>query len=202
MARARIVVLVSGSGTNLQALIEAAKNADYPAEIAAAGSDRPDCLALRRAEDAGISTFVLEVGHFQSRDAWDAAFTQQVAEFMPDLVVSAGFMKLAGSEFLKAFGDRYINTHPALSPAFPGMHGPRDALEYGVTVTGCTIFFVDDGVDTGPVIAQATVPVREGDTEASLHERIKERERVLLVQTVADLVTRPHRIDGRKVVWS
>ncbi|MEO8329084.1 MAG: formyltransferase family protein, partial [Candidatus Nanopelagicales bacterium] len=102
MARARIVVLVSGSGTNLQALIDAAKNADYPAEIAAVGSDRPDCLALRRAEDAGVSTFVLEVGHFQSRDAWDAAFTQQVAEFMPDLVVSAGFMKLAGSDFLKA----------------------------------------------------------------------------------------------------
>jgi len=202
VARARVVVLVSGSGSNLQALLDAAERPEYPAEVVAVGADRTDVPALRRAEDAGIPTFVVEVAHFDKRADWDAAFTEQVTEFSPDLVVSAGFMKLAGSKFLAAFGGRYINTHPALSPSFPGMHGPRDALAYGVKVTGCTIFLVDEGVDTGPILAQVAVPVLDGDTEASLHQRIKEQEHALLVSTVADLVNRPYRVEGRKVVWS
>ncbi len=202
MARARVVVLVSGSGSNLQALLDAADSSEYPAEVVAVGADRAGIRALRRAEDAGIPTFVVEVAHFDTRAAWDAALTAHVAEFSPDLVVSAGFMKLAGSRFLAEFGGRYINTHPALSPSFPGMHGPRDALAYGVKVAGCTVFLVDEGVDTGPILAQAAVPVLDGDTETSLHQRIKDKEHALLVSTVAELVIRPHRVEGRKVVWS
>ena len=202
MARARVVVLVGGSGSNLQALLDAAGRAEYPAEVVAVGADRADIPALRRAEDAGIPTFVVDVAHFDTRLGWDAALTEHVAEFSPDLVVSAGFMKLAGSTFLATFGGRFINTHPALSPSFPGRHGPRDALAYGVKVSGCTIFLVDDGVDTGPILAQTAVPVLEGDSEASLHERIKEQEHQLLVRTVAELIRRPHRVEERKVVWS
>jgi len=202
VARARVVVLVSGSGSNLQALLDAADRPDYPAEVVAVGADQADVPALLRAEDAGIPTFVVVVAHFDTRAEWDAAFAEQVAEFSPDLVVSAGFMKLAGSKFLAAFGGRYINTHPALSPSFPGMHGPRDAIAYGVKVTGCTIFLVDEGVDTGPILAQAAVPVLDGDSETSLHQRIKEQEHALLVSTVAELVNRPYRVEGRKVVWS
>ncbi|HVQ87826.1 MAG TPA: phosphoribosylglycinamide formyltransferase [Actinomycetes bacterium] len=202
MARARIVVLVSGSGTNLQALMDAGSDPEYPAEVVAVGADRSSIPALARAESAGIATFVLKLEEFSERADWDQAFADKVAEFAPDLVVSAGFMKLSGAAFLRQFGGRYINTHPALSPSFPGMHAPRDALEYGVSVTGCTIFVVDEGVDTGPIVAQAAVAVREDDTEKSLHERIKEHERALLVRAVADLVTRPYRVEGRKVVWS
>lgn len=202
MARARVVVLVSGSGTNLQALLDAATDPAYPAEVVAVGADRPNIPALERAAAAGVPTFVLEVSDFSTRDEWDAAFAEQVGAYVPDLVVSAGFMKLAGAAFLARFGDRYINTHPALSPSFPGMHGPRDALAHGVKVTGCTVFLVDEGVDTGPIVAQAAVPVLDDDTESSLHERIKSEEHALLVRAVAELVTRPHRVEGRKVVWS
>ena len=192
---------MSGSGTNLQALLDAAADPGYPAQVVAVGSDRPGIQGLARAEEAGVPWFVLEVPHFLTRGAWDAAVTGQVTEFAPDLVVSAGFMKLAGARFLEAFGGRYINTHPALSPSFPGRHGVRDALNYGVKVTGCTIFLVDEGVDTGPIVAQAAVRVLENDTESSLHERIKTKERELLVKAVADLVTRRHHVEGRKVVW-
>ena len=193
---------MSGSGTNLQALLDAAADPTYPAQVVAVGADRPDIQGLVRAQTAGIPSFVLPVGRFDSREEWDAAFTDRVSEFAPDLVVSAGFMKLAGTKFLAAFGGRYINTHPALSPSFPGMHGARDALAHGVKVTGCTIFLVDEGVDTGPIVAQASVAVAPDDTELSLHERIKTEERALLVRTVADLVTRPHHVEGRKVIWS
>jgi phosphoribosylglycinamide formyltransferase-1 len=200
VARARLVVLVSGSGTNLQALMDAGSRDGYPAEVVAVGADRDDISALERARAAQLPTFVCPVADFGSRDDWDAALADEVAAFNPDLVVSAGFMKLAGRPFLDRFGGRYINTHPALSPAFAGTHAPRDALAYGVKVTGCTIFYVDDGVDTGPIIAQCPVPVMDDDTEASLHERIKEQERNLLVQTVADLVTHSYRVEGRRVV--
>lgn len=193
---------MSGSGTNLQALLDAATDPSYPAEVIAVGSDRLDIAALERAAAAGVPTFVVQLPHFNTRAAWDAALTKSVGEFAPDLVVSAGFMKLAGSSFLTEFGGRYINTHPALSPAFPGTHGPRDALDYGVKVTGCTIFLVDEGIDTGPIVAQACVPVLPDDSESSLHERIKTQERELLVRAVADLVTRVHHVEGRKVVWS
>lgn len=202
MARARAVVLVSGSGTTLQALLDAAADSRYPVEVAAVGADRPGAFGLKRAETAGIPTFVVPLSDHSTRSAWDRALADQVDRFAPDLVVLAGFMRLAGPEFLARFDSRVINTHPALSPAFPGMHGPRDALAHGVKVTGCTIFIVDDGVDTGPIVAQAAVPVLDDDTEESLHERIKQAERKLLVSTVAELATHPYRVEGRKVVRS
>jgi phosphoribosylglycinamide formyltransferase-1 len=197
--RARVVVLVSGSGTNLAALLDAAAS-DYPAEVVAVGSDRPGVPALERAESAGVETFVIEPDHYPSRAVWDLALADATAVYRPDLVVLAGFMRLVGPVFLERFPGRVINTHPALSPSFPGMHAPGDALAHGVKVTGCTIFIVDDGVDTGPIVAQVAVPVLDSDTAESLHERIKEQERALLVQVVADLVTGHHRIEGRKVI--
>jgi phosphoribosylglycinamide formyltransferase 1 len=192
---------VSGSGTNLQALLDAQTDSDFPATVVAVGADRGDIKALVRASDADIPTFVVPVADFDSRAAWDKELTDQVSGFAPDLVVAAGFMRLLGPEFLGRFMGRLINTHPALSPAFPGMHGPRDALAHGVKVSGCTVFLVDEGIDTGPIVAQAAVEVRADDTEATLHERIKATERPLLVRAVADLVTRPHHVEGRKVIW-
>ncbi|HEV3380165.1 MAG TPA: phosphoribosylglycinamide formyltransferase [Trebonia sp.] len=181
---ARLVVLVSGEGTNLQALIDACADPGYGAEIVAVGADRDNIAALTRAEDSDIPTFVLKVRDFASREEWDQALADKCEKYAPDLVVSAGFMKLVGAAFLGVFKGRILNTHPALLPSFPGMHGARDALEYGVKVTGCTVFLVDEGTDTGPVLAQAAVPVRDDDDEATLHERIKVAERELLVDTV------------------
>ncbi len=157
---------------------------------------------MERAERAGIPTFVCKVKDHATRGAWDEALAALVAEHRPDLVVSAGFMKIVGPAFLAAFGGRTVNTHPALLPSFPGAHGVRDALAYGVKVTGCTVHFVDDGVDTGPIIAQGVVEVTEEDTpegEAALHERIKEVERSLLVEAVGRIARDGHRIEGRKV---
>src|SRR3954468_24895616 len=199
---ARVVVLVSGTGTNLQALLDAAADPAYPAEVVAVGADRDGIEALARAQRAGVPTFVLRVSDFPSREAWDAAFADETAKHEPDLVVSAGFMKLAGAAFLDRFGGRYINTHPALLPSFPGMHGARDALDYGVKVTGCTVFIVDAGVDTGPIIAQAAVEVRDDDDESTLHERIKTAERSLLVDTVARMSRGGWTVTGRNVVFS
>jgi phosphoribosylglycinamide formyltransferase-1 len=181
---ARLVVLVSGEGTNLQALIDACADPGYGAEIAAVGADRDNIGALTRAAANNIPTFVLKVRDFASRAEWDQALADECAKFEPELVVSAGFMKLVGTAFLDVFKGRILNTHPALLPSFPGMHGARDALEYGVKVTGCTVFLVDEGVDSGPVLAQAAVNVHDDDDEASLHERIKVAERGLLVETV------------------
>ena len=180
----RIVVLVSGSGTNLQALIDASADPSYGAKIVAVGADRSDILGLERADRAGIPTFLARVQDFTSRDRWDVALADKVAAFEPDLVVLAGFMKLVGPAFLERFGGRTLNTHPALSPAFPGMHGPADALAYGVKVTGCTLFVVDAGVDTGAIVAQTAVPVEDDDDVDSLHERIKTVERAMLVESV------------------
>lgn len=203
-APARLVVLVSGSGTNLQALLDAIGDdpEGYGARIVAVGADRDSIAGLERAERAGLPTFVCRVKDHASREEWDAALAAATAEHRPDLVVSAGFMKIVGKEFLAGFGGRFINTHPALLPSFPGAHGVRDALAYGVKVTGCTVHFVDDGVDTGPIIAQGVVEVTEEDTpegEAALHERIKEVERKLLVEAVGRLARDGYRIEGRKV---
>lgn len=195
----RVVVLVSGTGTNLQALLDACADPAYGAVVVAVGADRPGIAALARAEQAGLPTFVLAVSDFADRADWDAALAAAVAEHEPDLVVSAGFMKLVGPAFLARYGDRFVNTHPALLPAFPGMHGARDALAYGVKVTGCTLFMVDEGVDSGPVLAQAAVEVLDDDDEASLHERIKEQERRLLVDTVGRMAREGWSIRGRKV---
>ncbi|MFB7941099.1 phosphoribosylglycinamide formyltransferase [Streptomyces sp. NPDC004779] len=201
MAAARLVVLVSGSGTNLQALLDgiAADPEGYGAEIVAVGADREAVAGLERAERAGLPTFVCRVKDHASREEWDRALAEATAAYEPDLVVSAGFMKILGKEFLARFGGRVVNTHPALLPSFPGAHGVRDALAHGVKVTGCTVHFVDDGVDTGPIIAQGAVEVRESDDEAALHERIKEVERSLLVDVVGRLARHGYRIEGRKV---
>jgi phosphoribosylglycinamide formyltransferase-1 len=198
---ARLVVRVSGSGTNLQALLDAiAADPDgYGAAIVAVGADRDAIAGLERAERAGIPTFVCRVKDHASRAEWDAALTAATAAHAPDLVVSAGFMKIVGKEFLARFGGRVVNTHPALLPSFPGAHGVRDALAYGARVTGCTVHFVDDGVDTGPIIAQGVVEIRDEDDEAALHERIKEVERRLLVDVVGRLARNGYRIEGRKV---
>jgi phosphoribosylglycinamide formyltransferase-1 len=197
--RSRLVVLVSGAGTNLQALIDACADEGYGAEIVAVGADRSGIAGLDRAAEAGIGTFVHRVKDHPDRASWDAALTESVRVHRPDLVVLAGFMKLVGPEFLAAFGGRCVNTHPALLPSFPGMHGVRDALDYGVKVAGCTVLIVDAGVDAGPVVAQDCVPVQDDDDEASLHERIKVTERALLVQTVGRMVREGWSVSGRKV---
>ena len=195
----RLVVLVSGSGTNLQALLDACADPAYGAEVVAVGADRDGILALERAEQAGIPTYVLKVKDYGSREEWDSALMEQTAAYAPDLVVSAGFMKLVGTSFLARFSGRFVNTHPALLPSFPGMHGARDALEHGVKVTGATLFVVDEGIDTGAIVAQVTVPVEDDDTEETLHERIKVAERQMLVDSVGRIAKEGFAITGRRV---
>jgi phosphoribosylglycinamide formyltransferase-1 len=192
-------VLISGSGSNLQALLDACADPAYGAQVVAVGADRDGVAGLDRAAAAGVPTFVHKVKDHAERADWDRALTASVEEYKPDLVISAGFLKLVGDDFLGSFGDRYINTHNALLPAFPGIHGPRDALEYGVKVAGATLFFVDGGVDTGPIIGQVVVPVEDDDTEDTLTERIKEVERRQLVEWVGRLVRNGWTITGRKV---
>jgi phosphoribosylglycinamide formyltransferase-1 len=192
-------VLVSGSGTNLQALLDACRDPSYGAVVVAVGSDRPGIEGLARAELEGIDTFVHRVADHPTRAEWDAAVTRSVSAYGPDLIVSAGFMKLSGEAFLAAFPGRYVNTHPALLPSFPGMHAARDALAHGVRVTGATLFLVDAGVDTGPIVAQTAVPVLDDDTETTLHERIKTSERTMLVRTVGEMVRDGYCLEGRKV---
>ncbi|WP_120003287.1 phosphoribosylglycinamide formyltransferase [Nesterenkonia muleiensis] len=186
----RIVVLVSGSGSNLQAVIDAADADELAVEIAAVGSDAPGCGGLAKAGAAGIPTFTvpLEKGATPNRRAaWNRELAASVSRHSPDLVVTSGFMRILSAEFLSTVGVPVINTHPALLPSFPGAHGVRDALAHGVKVTGCTVHQTDAGVDTGPILAQAAVPVSEDDDEASLHERIKVQERRLLLETLAKL---------------
>ena len=198
---ARVVVLVSGTGTLLQALLDAAAQPGYPARVVAVGADRRGIEGLARAERAGVPTFAVALADHPDRAAWDAALTAAVAAHRPDLVVSAGFMKVLGPAFLAGAGCPVINTHPALLPAFPGTRGVADALAYGVKVTGATVHFVDAGVDTGPVLAQTAVAVAPGDTVDALHERIKVEERRLLVRTVAELVRSGATVSGREVAF-
>lgn len=190
----RVVVLVSGSGTLLQALLDAAVDPEYGASVVAVGADRPDIAGVERAQRAGIPTFVCPVGEFGDRGEWDAALAERIASFSPDLVVSAGFMKILGPAVLAAH--RVVNTHPALLPSFPGAHGVRDALAHGVKVTGMTCHWVDAGVDTGPIIDQVALRVQDDDTEESLHERIKVLEREVLVRVVRSLVQTEERSPG------
>jgi phosphoribosylglycinamide formyltransferase-1 len=194
--RARVAVLLSGTGSLCEALLAATEDPAYPADVVVVGSDR-DAEGLEHARRRGIPTFTCAVAEHPDRAAWDRALAAELGAFGPDLVVSAGFMKLVGPAVLGAFGGRLINTHPALLPAFPGAHAVRDALEAGVAVTGATVHVVDAGVDTGPVLTQRQVPVLPGDDEARLHERIKAVERELLVQTVAELVTASTRENPR-----
>ncbi len=186
----RLVVLVSGSGTLLQALLDAQAGGTLAAQVVAVGSDRADAYGLVRAAEAGIPTFVHPLRRGDDRAAWDRGLTEAVGSYQPDLVVSAGFMKLVGPAFLARFQGRMVNTHPALLPSFPGMHAVEDALAHGVKVTGATLFAVDEGVDTGRILAQQAVDVLPGDTVAELHERIKVVERRLLVDYVNDFAGR------------
>lgn len=195
----RVVVLVSGRGSNLAALLDACRRDDFPVAVVAVGADRPGTGGLALAAEAGLPTFVERVGDHPDRAAWDRALTDRVAAHRPDVVVSAGFLKLVGPAFLAAFPGRFLNTHNALLPAFPGMHGPRDALAYGVKVTGATLFVVDGGVDTGPIVAQVAVPVADDDTEDTLTERIKAAERAQLVATVGQMARQGWTISGRTV---
>jgi len=197
----RLVVLISGTGTLLQALIDATADPSFGAEIVAVGSDRPAVEGLARAERAEIATFVHPLTKHADRAEWDRELTARVAAYEPDLVVSAGFLKLVGVDFLAVFGGRMINTHPALLPSFPGIHGPRDAIAYGVKVSGATVFLVDEGVDTGVILAQQPVPVAADDTVETLHEKIKVVERALLLGVTHDLATRDWQVVDRKVRW-
>lgn len=195
-APARLVVLASGTGSLLESLLEAATG-DYPARVVAVGVDR-DCRAVEIAAGASLPTFTVRLGDHPDRDAWDAALTEAVAAHAPDLIVSAGFMKILGPQFLTQFCGRILNTHPALLPAFPGAHGVAEALAYGVKVTGCTVHLVDAGTDTGPILAQQPIPVLDDDDEQILHERIKVTERRLLVDVVAAVATGGVTWNGRK----
>lgn len=195
-APARLVVLASGTGSLLESLLDAATG-DYPARVVAVGVDR-DCRAAQIATAAGIASYRVRLGDRRDRPAWDAAITAATAEHAPDLIVSAGFMKILGPEFLSRFPGRVVNTHPALLPSFPGAHGVPDALNYGVKVTGCTVHLVDGGMDTGPILAQQAVAVHDDDTEETLHERIKVVERRLLVDVLAALAERGVTWSGRK----
>ncbi|MBE1467313.1 phosphoribosylglycinamide formyltransferase [Kibdelosporangium phytohabitans] len=192
-------MLVSGSGTLLQALLDEIRVGAIPAAVVAVGADRTGIEGLARAERAGVPTFVERVRDHADRAAWDEALAKTVASYEPDLVVSAGFMKILGGAFLTRFAGRVINTHPALLPAFPGAHAVEEAIGYGVKVTGCTVHLVDTGVDTGPILAQQAVPVEPGDDVAELHERIKTVERRLLVDVLTRLVREGYTVDGRKV---
>lgn len=185
---ARLVVLVSGAGSNLAALLDACTDPSYGAVVVAVGSDRAGVPALARGQAASVPTFVCRVPDYDDRAAWDTALRDHVAACDPDLIVLAGYLKITGPAFLGEFEGRVVNTHPALLPSFPGMHGPRDALAAGVRVSGATLFVVDSGIDTGPIIDQVAVPVLDGDDAAALHERIKVAERQMLVDTVGRMV--------------
>ncbi len=195
-APARLVVLASGTGSLLSSLLSAAVD-DYPVRVVAVGVDR-DCRAVEIAAAAGLPTFTARLGDYADRADWDAAIADATSAHDPDLVVSAGFRKILGPQFLSRFPGRVVNTHPALLPAFPGAHAVPDALAYGVRVTGTTVHLVDAGVDTGPILAQEAVPVLDDDDEQTLHERIKVVERRLLVDVLAAIATRGLTWTGRK----
>ena len=195
-APARLVVLASGTGSLLESILAAAVD-DFPARVVAVGTDR-DCRALEIAAAHSLPSYTTRLGDHPDRESWDAAITEATAEHQPDLVVSAGFMKILGPQFLSRFVGRVVNTHPALLPAFPGAHAVPDSLAYGVRITGCTVHLVDAGMDTGPILAQEAVEVLDDDDEAALHERIKVVERRLLVEVLAAMATRGVTWTGRK----
>ena len=184
----KVVVLISGGGSNLKALLDAAAEPTYPARVVAVGSDT-DAAGLEYARAAGIDTFVVRPRDFENRDAWGEAFAAEIRTFAPDLVVSAGLMRVLPGGFVREFSPRLINTHPALLPLFPGAQAVRDALAAGATETGVTVHIIDEGVDTGPVLRQRAVSILAEESEDELHERIKQIERPLLVDTVRDIAT-------------
>lgn len=195
----RIVLLASGSGTLTQAVIDAFADGERDVEIVAIGTDSSSAGVLDRADAHSIPTFTVRPKGYANREDWNLALRDTVAQLRPDWVVSAGFMRILGPSFVAAFANRIINTHPALLPAFPGAHGVRDALAHGVRLTGGTIHLVDTGIDTGAIITQFAVPVADDDTEETVHERIKSREREELVRLLAHLAHHELVIDGRHV---
>lgn len=182
----KLVVLISGGGSNLKSLLEAAGDAEYPARVVAIGADR-DAEGLAHAEAFGIPSFSVPFSSYPNRDAWGGALLEQIQQWQPDLVILSGFMRLLPDSVVSVLSPNLINTHPAYLPEFPGAHGVRDAIAAGVTETGASVIVVDEGIDSGPIIAQKRVPVHPGDTEQTLHDRIKLVERELLVQTVLDI---------------
>lgn len=194
-----LVVLISGGGSNLRAILEASERPGFPARVAAVGADT-DAPGLAYARERGLPEFIVSPADFADRAAWGAALAQRVREHAPDLVVCAGFMRILPPAFVAEFSPRLLNTHPALLPAYPGAHAVRDALAAGATVTGVTVHLIDEGVDSGPIVAQRSVPVLPADTEAVLHERIKAVERELLVSVIADIAS--GRIDPEEVAAS
>ncbi|WP_062518672.1 phosphoribosylglycinamide formyltransferase [Demequina silvatica] len=195
----RVVVLASGAGSTLRAVLEAAREAAYGARVVGVVTDKDGIGALDIARESGVPTAVVRLADFESRALWDQAIARTVATFDPEIVLLAGFMRLLGAPSLERFGGRILNTHPALLPAYPGAHGVRDALAGGAKVTGCTVIVVDAGVDTGPIVAQAAVEVLDDDTESTLHERIKEVERVLVTATLGRLAREGWTVTGRTV---
>lgn len=181
-----LVVLISGGGSNLRALLEASEDAQFPARVVAIGADR-DADGFAHAEEFGIPTFSVSLSNFADRDAWGDALLDQIGVWGPDLVILSGFMKLLPPRVVATLSPRLINTHPAYLPEFPGAHAVRDAIEAGVTETGASVILVDNGVDSGPIISQRRIAVHPGDTEATLHDRIKPVERQLLIQAVLDI---------------
>ena len=199
MSAAPVAVLVSGSGTNLQSLLDAASEPDYPARIAVVISNVPGVRALERATLAGVPTRVLPHQGYPDRAAYDRALVETIAPFGCAIACLAGFMRLLGPTFLRAFPGGVLNVHPALLPSFPGLHSHRQALEHGVKVTGCTVHLVDEGTDTGPIVAQAAVPVLEDDTEESLQKRIQEQEHRIFPLALGLLAAGRLEIQGRRV---
>ncbi len=184
----RLVVLISGGGSNLRALLQATESADFPAHVVAVGSDR-DAEGLQYAEEFGVPSFTVNFHHFDDRESWGTELLAQIRSWAPDLIVLSGFMRLLPPAVVEALSPRMINTHPAFLPEFPGAHGVRDALQAGVSQTGASVMLVDNGIDSGPIISQRRIPVLPGDTEATLHDRIKIVERELLIQAVLDIAT-------------
>lgn len=182
----RLVVLISGGGSNLRALLEAAADAEFPARVVAVGADR-DADGLRHAEEFGVASFAVPFDAYPTREAWGEALLEQVQRWEPDLVILSGLMRLLPPAFVHALTPQLLNTHPAYLPEFPGAHAVRDAIAAGATESGASVIVVDDGVDTGPVVVQRRVPIRPGDTEGALHDRIKLVERELLIQVVLDI---------------
>jgi phosphoribosylglycinamide formyltransferase 1 len=198
LVRARVVVLVSGGGTNLQALMDA-QAAGAPFDIIGVVADRPNTGGIHRACEQGIPSRVVDRHLFADAPSWDRSLADVIAEMQPEWIVCAGFMRILGRHVLAAYPERVVNTHPSLLPAFPGAHAVRDALAYGVKVTGVTVHLVDDGIDTGPIIAQRAVEIREGDVESVLHQRIKDEEHRLLVDVVSRLCTSGCSVTDRRV---
>ena len=200
MRRVRLGVLVSGNGTNLQALIDASREADYPAEVAVVISNVATALALQRARQAGIPAEVVAHKAFADRDAFERRLLEILSAHRVELVCLAGFMRLVGSTFLSAYPSRVLNLHPALLPSFPGLHAVRQALEHGAKIAGCTVHFVDLGTDTGPIVAQAAVPVLSGDDEGALAARIHAEEHRLYPLAVRLVASGRVRVEGRRVI--